>query len=98
MDVKRIVFCGPSIEGHKESRREQVQTSLKTFAWSGADFLDLRDILDLAQGLASPALGLIAAGARLNVLFLVSAGTVLCAAFVALWLMAHPTNLEGSTQ
>lgn len=48
MDVKRIVFCGPSIEGHKESRREQVQTSLKTFAWSGADFLDLRDILDLA--------------------------------------------------
>ena len=30
--------------------------------------------LDLAQGLASPALGLIAAGARLNALFLVSVG------------------------
>jgi MFS family permease len=54
--------------------------------------------LDLAQGLASPALGLIAAGARLNFVFLVSAGTVLCAALVASWLMAHPTNLEGSTQ
>ncbi|MDE5444797.1 MFS transporter [Bradyrhizobium sp. CSA207] len=54
--------------------------------------------LDLAQGLASPALGLIAAGARLNVVFLVSAGAVLCAALVAWWLMAHPTDLEGSTQ
>jgi predicted MFS family arabinose efflux permease len=48
--------------------------------------------LDLAQGLASPALGLIAAGARLNVVFLVSAGTVLCAALVASWLMAHPAT------
>jgi MFS family permease len=54
--------------------------------------------LDLAQGVASPALGLIAAGAQLNVVFLVSTGTVLCAALVALWLMAHPTNLQGSTQ
>jgi MFS family permease len=54
--------------------------------------------LDLAQGLASPALGLIAAGARLNVVFLVSAGTVFCAALVASWLIAHPSNLEGSTQ
>jgi predicted MFS family arabinose efflux permease len=54
--------------------------------------------LDLAQGLASPALGLIAAGARLNVVFLVSAATVLCAALVASWLIAHPSNLEGSTQ
>jgi MFS family permease len=54
--------------------------------------------LDLAQGLASPALGLIATGARLNVIFLVSAGTVFCAALVAAWLMAHPKNLEGSTQ
>ena len=54
--------------------------------------------LDLAQGLASPALGLIAAGARLNAVFLVSAGIVLCAALVASWLIAHPSNLEGSTQ
>jgi predicted MFS family arabinose efflux permease len=46
--------------------------------------------LDLAQGLASPALGLIATGAQLNIVFLVSAATVLCAAIVALWLMAHP--------
>lgn len=54
--------------------------------------------LDLAQGLASPALGLIAAGARLNVVFLVSAVTVLGAALVALRLIAHPTNLKGSSQ
>ncbi|WP_407154073.1 arabinose transporter [Bradyrhizobium sp. STM 3557] len=54
--------------------------------------------LDLAQGLASPALGLIATGASLNALFLVSAATVLCAALVASWLMAHPATLEGSRQ
>jgi MFS family permease len=51
--------------------------------------------LDLAQGLASPALGLVATGARLNVLFLVSGATVLCAAFVAWWLMANPAAVEG---
>ncbi|OKO75225.1 arabinose transporter [Bradyrhizobium sp. AS23.2] len=54
--------------------------------------------LDLAQGLASPALGLIATGARLNVLFLASAVTVLCAALVAWWLLAHPFTVEGSPQ
>jgi MFS family permease len=48
--------------------------------------------LDLAQGLASPALGLIATGARLNLVFLVSAVTVLCAALVASWLIAHPAT------
>ncbi|MBR0905680.1 arabinose transporter [Bradyrhizobium liaoningense] len=52
--------------------------------------------LDLAQGLASPALGLIATGARLNVVFLVSAVTVLCAALVALWLMTHPITPGGT--
>jgi MFS family permease len=46
--------------------------------------------LDLAQGLASPALGLVAKGAGMNVVFLVSAVTVLSAAAVASWLMAHP--------
>lgn len=51
--------------------------------------------LDLAQGIASPALGLVASAATLNDVFLVSAATVLCAAFVALWLMAAPTHLEG---
>jgi hypothetical protein len=50
--------------------------------------------LDLAQGLASPALGLITTGARLNVLFLASAITVLGAALVASWLMAHPFTVE----
>jgi MFS family permease len=54
--------------------------------------------LDLAQGLASPALGLIAAGARLNILFLVSSATVLCASFVAWWLIANPSVREGSSQ
>jgi MFS family permease len=54
--------------------------------------------LDLAQGLASPALGLIATGARLNVLFLVSAATVLCAALVAWWLIVNPVAVEGGPQ
>lgn len=54
--------------------------------------------LDLAQGIASPALGLIATGARLNVLFLASAVTVLCAALVAWWLLAHPFTTEGNPQ
>jgi len=53
--------------------------------------------LDLAQGLASPALGLIAGVASLNAVFLASAVTVLCAAIVASWLMAHPAA-EGGTQ
>ena len=51
--------------------------------------------LDLAQGLASPALGLVAKGAGLNVVFLVSAVTVLSAAVVASWLMAHPASTGG---
>ncbi|QOZ73854.1 MFS transporter [Bradyrhizobium arachidis] len=54
--------------------------------------------LDLAQGIASPALGLIATGARLNLLFLASALTVLCAALVAWWLLAHPLTVEGHQQ
>ena len=54
--------------------------------------------LDLAQGVASPALGLIASGPRLNVVFLASAITVMCAALVASWLMAHPPTMEGSPQ
>jgi MFS family permease len=54
--------------------------------------------LDLAQGLASPALGLIATGARLQAVFLVSAVTVLCGALVASWLLAHPTKLEESPE
>jgi predicted MFS family arabinose efflux permease len=54
--------------------------------------------LDLAQGVASPALGLIAVGAKLNAVFLASAATVLCAALVAAWLLAHPTISEGYEQ
>jgi hypothetical protein len=54
--------------------------------------------LDLAQGFASPVLGLIATGARLNVVFLASSLTVLCAAFIASWLIAHPTTIEGCPQ
>jgi MFS family permease len=53
--------------------------------------------LDLAQGLASPALGLVAKAAGLNVVFLASAVTVLSAALVASWLMAHPST-EGQPQ
>jgi MFS family permease len=54
--------------------------------------------LDLAQGLASPALGLAATAAGLNVVFLVSAITVLCAALVASWLMVHPPSVGGQPQ
>lgn len=54
--------------------------------------------LDFAQGVAGPALGLIAIGARLNVVFLASAVTVLCAAIVASWLIVHPAKLEGGPQ
>jgi MFS family permease len=54
--------------------------------------------LDLAQGVASPTLGLVASGTRLNVVFLASAITVICAALVASWLMAHPPTMEGSPQ
>jgi MFS family permease len=54
--------------------------------------------LDLGQGLASPALGLLASGTRLNVVFFASAVTVTCAAAVASWLMAHPPTMEGSPQ
>jgi MFS family permease len=54
--------------------------------------------LDLAQGLASPALGLIATGSGLNVLFLASGIAVACATLVAWWLMAHPFTSEGSGQ
>jgi MFS family permease len=54
--------------------------------------------LDLAQGVASPALGLVAKGAGLNVVFLVSAVTVLCAAFVASWLMVNPPTVGGQQQ
>jgi predicted MFS family arabinose efflux permease len=46
--------------------------------------------LDLAQGIASPALGLVAKESDLNVVFLVSAITVLGGAAVASWLVAHP--------
>src|SRR5437764_5049257 len=54
--------------------------------------------LDLAQGLASPALGLVVSGTRLNVVFLASAITVICAALVASWLMTHPATMQGSAQ
>ena len=47
--------------------------------------------LDLALGLASPALGLIAGGAGLGAVFLVSTLVVLCAAAVAARLMNAPT-------
>ena len=48
--------------------------------------------LDLAQGLASPALGLIATGARLHLVFLVSGVTVFGAVLVAACLWAYPVR------
>jgi MFS family permease len=54
--------------------------------------------LDLAQGLASPLLGLIASGASLRVVFLSSAIIVLCAAPIALWLNARGAQAQSRTQ
>ena len=48
--------------------------------------------LDLALGIASPALGLVAGGAGLSALFLTSALAVLCAAFIGVMLL-YPTRL-----
>jgi predicted MFS family arabinose efflux permease len=47
--------------------------------------------LDLALGLASPVLGLVASGAGLRVVFLVSALVVLCATGVAARLLNAPS-------
>jgi hypothetical protein len=74
----------------QESAAAEIFMVTAAVSWAYTAFLDL------AQGGASPALGLIAAGARLNVAFPVSAATVLCAALVASGLMAHPTSPEGS--
>lgn len=54
--------------------------------------------LDAAQGLASPALGLIARGAGLSAVFLASAITVLSAMIVASWLLMHPATTEERPQ
>lgn len=54
--------------------------------------------LDAAQGLASPALGLIARGAGLSAVFLASAITVLSAIVVASWLLVHPAKTEERPQ
>jgi MFS family permease len=54
--------------------------------------------LDAAQGLASPALGLVARGAGLSAVFLASAITVLSAVLIASWLIAHPATTKGRPQ
>jgi hypothetical protein len=41
---------------------------------------------------------LVAKAAGLNVVFLVSAITVLCAALVASWLIAYPVTIGGDPQ
>jgi hypothetical protein len=47
--------------------------------------------LDLALGLANPALGLVASGAGLGAVFLVSTLVVLCAAAIAVPLLNAPS-------
>jgi MFS family permease len=55
--------------------------------------------LDLALGIASPVLGLIASGGNLNTVFLASTLTVLCAGFVAAWLLGTThLSTEGNTR
>ena len=46
--------------------------------------------LDLALGIASPVLGLVASGAGLDTVFLISAVSVLCAAAVAMRILGAP--------
>lgn len=46
--------------------------------------------LDLAPGLASPALGLIASGTGLDAVFLARTRVVRCAAAIATWLLYAP--------
>jgi MFS family permease len=48
--------------------------------------------LDLALGIANPALGLVAGGAGVGAVFLVSTLVVLCAAAIALWLLYVPSS------
>src|SRR5205814_7551317 len=50
--------------------------------------------LDLALGLANPALGLVASGASLGAVFLVSALVVLCTAAIAVRLLSAPLSLK----
>jgi MFS family permease len=55
--------------------------------------------LDLALGIASPVLGLIASGGNLNTVFLASTLTVLCAGFVAARLLGTThLSTEGNTR
>jgi MFS family permease len=50
--------------------------------------------LDLALGIASPALGLLAGIAGLRSVFLISAVLVLCGAVVALWILSKQTLMQ----
>jgi MFS family permease len=52
--------------------------------------------LDLALGLANPALGLVASGASLGAVFLVSTLVVMCAAAIAVWLLSAPSLATAS--
>ena len=54
--------------------------------------------LDLALGLANPALGLVASGAGLGAVFLVSTLVVMCAAAIAVWLLSAPSLATASVR
>ena len=49
--------------------------------------------LDLALGLTSPVLGLLASRAGMGRVFLASAAVVLCASGIAVWLKRHPASV-----
>ena len=65
-------------------------------------------VMGASSGLGAPPRGYFAeieeillpavSGTRLNVVFLASAITVICAALVASWLVAHPATVEGGPQ
>ena len=54
--------------------------------------------LDLALGVANPTLGLVASGAGLGWVYLVSTLVVLCAAAIAVWLLKAPSLEHGNEE
>jgi MFS family permease len=72
-----LVYPGLGVEAVRRAPPESRGLAMGTYT----------AFLDLALGTASPLLGLVASGAGLGAVFLVSTLVVLCAGAVALWLM-----------
>ena len=77
-----LVYPGFGIEAVRRAPPEQQGLAMGAYT----------AFLDLALGLASPVLGLIAGAAGLGTVFLTSAILVLCAAAIAAWLVRAPVS------